>query len=194
MPNRIMIITSSARKQGNTVTVANWVASGAREVGADVEIVDAVRLKNRNNGCIGCRGCQKSDAYRCVVKDETSALVCRMLDQDIVVFATPVYFGSFSAQMKRLIDRMYCLIKARGGTYSIAPELKRVSLAFIATAGGDENWGLGSASAHMRGIAAGLGKGIEELLLPFCPAESGELAKDPEVEARARTFGQKLAR
>ncbi|MFO8010490.1 MAG: flavodoxin family protein [Dehalococcoidia bacterium] len=193
MKKKILIITASARKTGNTVTVAKWVADGAREGGAEVEIVDATRVENKNNGCIGCRGCQKSDEYRCMVKDETAQLVARMLEQDVVVLATPVYFGSFSAQLKRLIDRMYCLIKTREGAYSVAPELASVSMAFIATAGGDHDYGLGTASTHMKGIAAGLGKRVKQLLIPDAPPEPGELAKDAETQKKSIAFGRELA-
>jgi len=195
MPKKIMIINGSPRKEGNTATLINWVTSGALEAGAEVEIVDAVRLENKNNGCIGCRSCNKSDDYRCVVKDETSSLITRMLEKDVVAFATPVYFGSFSAQMKRLIDRMYCFKKVHDdGSYSVEPALKGVSLALIATAGGDKKSGLGFLSKHMQGIAAGLGKEIREFMVPLCPAVPGEMASNLEVQEKAIAFGEQLAR
>ncbi len=193
MKKKILIITASARKNGNTVTVANWVADGAREEGGEVEMVDATRVENKNNGCVGCRGCQNSDEYRCVVKDETAQLIARLLERDVVVFATPVYFGSFSAQLKRLIDRMYCLIKTGEGNYSVAPELASVSMAFIATAGGNHDYGLGTASAHMKGIGAGLGKRVKQLLIPNAPPEPGEMAKNSEIKEKSIAFGRELA-
>lgn len=171
----------------------NWVASGVLEAGAEVEIVDAVRLENKTNGCIGCRDCKRSDYYRCVIKDETSSLIVRTLEKDVVVFATPVYFGSFPAQMKRLVDRMYCLIKIRDGSYFIEPALKDVSLALIATAGGDEKYGLSLFSAYMRDFcAAGFGKGLYEFLLPSCPSTPGEMKSNLKVRHKAIAFGRQL--
>lgn len=193
MAKKIMIICGSARKNGNTWTAANWAATGAREDGAEVEVVDASQLTIKKSGCLHCLGCQKSEEYRCVVGDDASSVVARMLEQDVVVFATPVYFGGFSSQIKQVIDRMYCLIKVLGGDYSVAPELKDVSLALIATAGGDENYGLSMVSSHMKGIAAGLGKGTVELLIPFSPAESGEMAVNTDVKLKAEAFGRDLA-
>lgn len=193
MPKKIMIINGSPRKEGNTATVINWVASGALEEGAEVEIIDAVQLENKGNGCLGCRRCNDSDDYRCVIEDETSSLITQMLDKDVVAFATPVYFGSFSAQMKRLIDRMYCFKRVRDGSFSVEPALKDVSLALIATAGGDEKSGIGFLSEHMRGIAAGLGKEIGEFLVPLCSPVPGEMASNLEVHEKAIAFGGQLA-
>lgn len=150
-------------------------------------------LENKNNGCIGCRNCQKSDYYRCIIKDETSLLIARILEKDMVVFATPIYFGSFPAKMKRLIDRMYCLIKVRDGSYFVEPALKDVSLALIATAGGDEKSGLSIFSAYMQEFAAGLGKELCEFLVPFSPPAPGEIASNLEVREKAIAFGNQLA-
>lgn len=193
MPKKIMIINGSPRRRGNTAIVIDWVASGALKAGADVEIIDAVQLENKGNGCLGCRRCNDSDDYRCVVEDETSSIITQMLEKDVVVFATPVYFGSFSAQMKRLIDRMYCFKRIRDGSFSVVPALKDVSLALIATAGGDEKSGLDFLSKHMRGIAAGLGKEIQELLVPLCPPAPDEMASNLEVREKAIAFGGQLA-
>ena len=193
MPKKIMIINGSPRKKGNTATVIKWVVSGAQEAGAEIEIVDAVLLENKNDGCIGCRNCQKSDYYRCVIKDETSSLIARILEKDMVVFATPIYFGSFPAQMKRLIDRMYCLIEIRDGSHFVEPALKDVSLALIATAGGDEKSGLSIFSAYMQEFAVGLGKELCEFLVPFSPPAPGEIVSNLEVREKAIAFGNQLA-
>ena len=51
MSKKIMIICGSPRKKGNTMTLVNWVKSGAEEAGAKVELVDAAHLKYKTNGC-----------------------------------------------------------------------------------------------------------------------------------------------
>lgn len=192
MPKKVMIICGSARRNGNTATVANWVAAGAREVGADVEIVDASRLEVKLNGCLHCLGCKNSEEYRCVVKDDVSSVVSRMLDQDVVVFATPVHFGGVSAQIKMVIDRMYCFLKYEGLNYWFAPALREISMALIATAGHDEKHGLEMTSEYMALIMGGLSKDFRKLLVPFAPPEPGQLANDSDLQQKAVALGREL--
>lgn len=193
MSNRIMIILGTARKNGNTANVANWVAEGAREAGADVELVDASKLTVKANGCLHCLGCQKSDEYRCVVGDDASSVVAKMFEKDVVVLATPVYFGGVSAQLKQVIDRMYCLIKVLNGPYTVCPGIKDISFALVATSGGDENYGMSLLSQHMKGMMMGLGKTLQELIVTGAPAEPGEIKSDGSIKERAVVFGRDLA-
>lgn len=193
MTKKIMIILGTARKNGNTANVANWVAEGARESGTDVEIVDASKLSVKANGCLHCLGCQKSDEYRCVVGDDASSVVAKILEKDVVVLATPVYFGGVSAQLKQVIDRMYCLIKVLDGPYSVCPDLQKITFALIATAGGDEKYGMTMLSQHINGVMLGLGKNLKELLVTGAPAEPGEITSDALTKERAMEFGRELA-
>ncbi len=84
-----MFICGSPRENGNTLTVVNWVASAARDAGATVEIVRADQVGFKERGCIACMGCQKSEQYRCVIKDEATSVVARIPEQDVVVFCLP---------------------------------------------------------------------------------------------------------
>ncbi len=111
MGKRIMVLAGSPRENGNTNTVAGWVAAAVKESGADVEVVDVSRLKSKNNGCIACMGCQKPEKFECTVDDEIKPVLARIPDMDVLVFATPTYFLGPTAQMKLVMDRMYSLIK-----------------------------------------------------------------------------------
>ena len=74
---------------------------GAQEAGNQAE---KIFLKDKNiNYCLGCGACQKSGS--CVQKDDMKEIMDKMVDADVIVMATPVYFYSMSAQMKTLIDR-----------------------------------------------------------------------------------------
>ena len=193
MTRRIMIILGTARENGNTANVVNWVTEGARETGAEVEIIDASKLTVKANGCLHCLGCQKSDEYRCVVGDDASSVVAKMFEKDVVVLATPVYFGGVSAQIKQVIDRMYCLIKVLDGPYTVCPDIKDISFALVATSGGDENYGMSLLSQHVKGVMMGLGKELKEMLVTGAPAEPGEIKSDSSTKERAVTFGRELA-
>jgi len=120
---KMMILCGSPREKGNTVTVVRWVAAAAREGGADVEIVVADKLTYKAYGCTGCMSCQNSDTFRCVIGDDASEVIARIPEQDVLVFATPVYFMGFSAQLKLVIDRMFSLFKIHPESIDYAPSL-----------------------------------------------------------------------
>lgn len=189
---KMMIVCGSPRENGNTMTVARWVAEGAREIGAEVEIVVADRLKYQVNGCISCMGCQQSEEFHCVIKDEASPVIARMPEQDVLVFATPVYFMGFSAQLKLVLDRMFSLFKIRGEEVEMAPSLKETSFALIVTAGGKEDEGMQLTVQNMEIIAGFIGQPLKKFQVPRAPLEAGKLAENGEMRAKAIDFGKSL--
>ncbi len=101
---KILIISSSPRKNGNSQMLCEKFAEGAREKGHSVEIV---RLLDLNIGfCRACDYCMKHDG-NCVLNDDMKDLIRGYKEADVVVLATPVYFYGISAPMKTFIDRMY---------------------------------------------------------------------------------------
>lgn len=193
MGRKVMVLTGSPRKNGNTNTVAGWFAEGAKEAGADVEIVNVARLKSKNNGCIACLGCQKSDKFECVVDDQIKPVLARIPKADILVFATPVYFFGPSAQLKLLVDRMYSLIKFDPAKGTYHHNLGHLKMGIIATAGGDIEPGLSLVERTFRTIAGFAGLSSESLLVPFASMFSDALKQDTELREKAMAFGRKLA-
>ena len=191
MARKIIIITGSPRKQGNTNTIAAWVAEGAGDAGAQVETVDAARLKYLTNGCTACMGCQQSEQYRCIVKDEASDLIASIPEYDVVVFASPVYFFSWSAQIKMFIDRMFSLFKFKAAKIDSA--LGKIEVALIATAGGDMGSGLDALEIAANKIAGFAGCRAKSLLVPNCTSDLSELLNNIELKEKALAFGAALA-
>ncbi|MBP1589964.1 MAG: flavodoxin family protein [Kiritimatiellae bacterium] len=98
---RILILSASGRKGGNSDLLCDEFARGAVEAGHEVE---KIRLAEKKIGyCTGCYACQK--LHRCVQQDDANEIVQKMLDADTIVLATPVYFYSMNAQLKAMIDR-----------------------------------------------------------------------------------------
>lgn len=196
MGTRIMMVVGSPNEKGNTRTVVDWVAAGARAAGADVEIVDAARLRYSAYGCRACMACRGSDAYRCAVDDEASPIIARVPEQDVLVLATPIYFWGLSAQIKHFIDRMFSLAKVRARGYEFAPGLSDTRIAFVATAGGSLDWGLSLAEANVRAMADFFGGGarsFRSLLVPAAHSENGVRESNAALKERARSFGAELA-
>lgn len=99
---KVLILSGSPRKGGNTETLCSKFAEGAKDAGHDVE---TVRVCEKDiHFCTGCDSCVKSG--RCIYKDDMEEIREKMLDADVLVFSSPVYFYTISAQIKALIDRM----------------------------------------------------------------------------------------
>ena len=101
MSKRVLILSSSPRKDGNSNTLCDQFMKGAIEASHQVEKVFLAEKKiNYCTGCYGCRG-----NGRCVQKDDMSHILDGMMAADVIVLATPVYFYTMCAQMKTVIDR-----------------------------------------------------------------------------------------
>lgn len=97
----VLIISASPRKNGNSDILCDRFAEGAKESGNKVE---NVFLAGKNIGyCRGCGVC--NNTHKCVMKDDMAEILGKMVDADVIVLATPVYFYSVDGQMKTFIDR-----------------------------------------------------------------------------------------
>ncbi len=101
MAKKVLIISSSPRKGGNSETMAEAFAKGAAESG---NIVETVYLREKQiNFCKGCFACFKIG--HCVIEDDAVEIAAKMHDADVLVFASPVYYYSISGQLKTMFDR-----------------------------------------------------------------------------------------
>jgi len=99
---RVIVISTSLRVGSNSDMLADKFAEGARNAGNEVE---KISLMGKDiQFCKGCFACQKLG--RCVIKDDVNDITAKVLEADVVVWATPIYYYEMSGQMKTLIDRM----------------------------------------------------------------------------------------
>ena len=110
MGKKVLILSASPRKGGNSETLCAAFTRGAQESGHSVEMV---RLHGRKMGfCTACYACKKTGV--CVQKDDVAEILDKMAAADVIVLSTPVYFYQMNAQMKTLIDRtMACYYDGR---------------------------------------------------------------------------------
>ncbi len=102
---KILVITGSPRKNGNSNTLAEHFIKGAEEAGHKVVRFDSA-FKNVHP-CIACNKCGMNG--ECVFKDDFEFVRNNIVDADAVVFATPMYYFGISAQIKAVIDRFYAI-------------------------------------------------------------------------------------
>jgi multimeric flavodoxin WrbA len=126
---KVLIISTSPRKGGNSDTLADQFAKGAAEAGNDVE---EISLVDKNIGfCKGCLACQRTK--RCVIRDDADTIEQKMEQADVLVFATPIYYYEMCGQMKTMLDR---------GNPLYVSDYKFSDVYFLATAAeeGDHVW------------------------------------------------------
>lgn len=102
---KIVVLTGSPRRNGNTNYLADRFIAGAQEKGHEVFCFDCAAHKV--SGCMGCNRCGMDGD--CVLKDDFSIVRPHLLKADMVVFVTPMYYFGFSAQIKSVIDRFYAI-------------------------------------------------------------------------------------
>lgn len=99
-------IVCSPRKRGNTEILIEEALAAAREAGAQTELV---LLAGKNiTPCDGCASCRETGV--CKIKDDMQPIYQQLEVADAVLFGTPVYFHSVSAQAKAIMDRTYLFL------------------------------------------------------------------------------------
>jgi multimeric flavodoxin WrbA len=98
---KLLVISASPRKGGNSDLLCDQFILGAEEAGNQAE---KVFLKAKKiNYCMGCGTCQKTK--KCCQNDDMAEVLEKIVAADVIVMATPVYFYTMDGQMKTLIDR-----------------------------------------------------------------------------------------
>ena len=109
---KILVISGSPKMKGNTARVLSMFEDRVKEPHT-IEIINISKYKI--GGCIGCYRCQEyKNEPGCVLKDDAQDIFDKLIHADAIVYATPLYCWSFTAQIKPLIDRHYCLVTGFG--------------------------------------------------------------------------------
>lgn len=102
---KILIITGSPRKNGNSNFLVDNFIKGAQEKGHQIFRFDSAFKKV--HPCIACNKCGMNGD--CIFNDDFNYVRENLVDSDMVVFATPMYYFGISAQIKTVIDRFYAI-------------------------------------------------------------------------------------
>ncbi len=101
---KIVCLLGSPREKGNTAAIANRFCDTAEKLGAKVRTFALNKLEYQ--GCQGCMAC-KTKLDRCVLEDDLTEVLEAVLETDVLVLASPTYYGDLSSQLKGFIDRTY---------------------------------------------------------------------------------------
>ena len=177
---KVLIISTTRRKNGNSAVLAQEFALGARDAGHEVEYVS---LADKSiNLCIGCFACTATE--KCFMNDDASATVEKMRYADVVVFATPIYSNQMCGSMKTLLDRTnpiypvdYCFREIYLLTTAAVDDEKVPDGAVT----GIQNWIDCFSKSELKGVIRGVG--INAI---------GEAEKHPELLAKTYEMGKNV--
>lgn len=129
---KIVTLLGSPRSQGNSNAIARRFQETAANLGAEIRTFELNRLTYR--GCQGCYACKKSLDH-CILNDDLTEVLTAVTEADLVVLASPVYYGDVTAQLKGFIDRTYSYLKPDYLTNLTPSRLTPKKLLFVLTQG-----------------------------------------------------------
>ena len=110
---KVVGIVGSPRKNGNTEMLTAHTLKAIAEEGLDTELIPLAGLDI--GPCDACDVCRKEE--RCPIEDDLVPIYLKMKAADGIILASPVYFGSATAQIKGLMDRTGCLARHHGDLF-----------------------------------------------------------------------------
>lgn len=183
----ILTLLGSPRAKGNTATVLDAIEGEFIAHGHRVKRINIPQKKI--GGCLGCNKCrQTAEEIACVQHDDATAVFNEMMDADLVLIATPVYYWGMTAQLKALVDRTNALI-TKYGQPDQTSLLKGKPLAILATGGGVYENNAILFNEFDKIIKALLARKIGELHIGEC-LEPKDIA--PETKSRGSEFARGL--
>lgn len=174
MNKKVLILSGSPRKGGNSDILCDEFARGAAKSGNEVE---KICISEKNIACCkACYACKTNGI--CVIKDDMADVLQKIIDADVLVLASPVYFYSIDAQLKAVIDR----------TVARWLEVKNKELYYIVTMADEELSSAETTLACFRGYADCI-DGAEEkgVIIGNGVYEKGEIKNSPALKTAYET-------
>lgn len=135
---KITVLFASPNKNGSTAILVDNFKRGAEESGHTVEVLDVCKMNV--HPCIGCVRCGYEGP--CVQKDDNEIIRHTLLNTDMVVFATPLYYYGMSAQLKIVVDR-FC-------AYNSSLNSRHLKSALLTVAWNADDWTFDAFEAHYK--------------------------------------------
>lgn len=135
---KIVALLGSPRRKGNSASLAHRLLSRAEAAGHRPVVHELGALDYK--GCVACYAC-KTSSQACALSDDLTEVLADVAAADVLVLATPVYFGDVTSQLKGFIDRTFSYFTPDYRTSATPSRLKPgKKLVFIQTQGNpDEN-------------------------------------------------------
>jgi multimeric flavodoxin WrbA len=181
---QILILLGSPREDGNSTRLAFAFADAASARGHHVQSIRVPALDIAP--CDGCNECWNTPATPCTIRDDMDSVYPLLRKAEVLVFATPLHFYTWSAPLKTLLDRLYCLVPRQRHS------LQGKQTLLLAVAGDTRPAAFAGLKATYRLVAGYMQwKSLGEVLVPGVEAEAN-LSRKPRALARAAAVAAKL--
>lgn len=102
---KVIAINGSPRPNKNTAQLLNKALEGAKNSGADVELISLYPLQYR--GCVSCFYCKRKDREHgtCIIKDDLTPVIEKLKSADAIIWGSPIYFSNITAALQALFER-----------------------------------------------------------------------------------------
>ena len=185
----VLGINGSPRIGGNTDILLDKALEGAKSKGARTEKVVLNTLKFSP-----CQECENMrDDGVCIIEDDMQTLYGKIGEADAIILASPIFFGSLSAQMKMMIDRFQCLWRVKYILKKVMSGKKKRGY-FISVESSKRRDFFDNAKSIVKNLFATIDVDYSEEL--FCPGvdEKGSIMMHPDVLKDAFDLGQRIGR
>ncbi len=188
-PSKVLGISGSPRRRGNTEILLEKALEGASSLGVEAEKVAVCEL--RFEPCRECGGCAATGI--CVVGDDMQMVYEKIARADGIVIASPLFFGSITAQLKGMIDRFQCAWIAKYALKRPISMSRKKRGAFICAGGSGKKELFDSAKKVIQIFFTTLD--IEYARELFCPRveAKAEILKNGKALAEAYEIGRNIA-
>ncbi len=178
MAKKVLILSGSPRKGGNSDLLCDEFMRGAQEAGHTVE---KIRVQEKKIACcLACYACRNTGV--CAIRDDMAEVMQKMIDCDVLVLASPVYFYSINAQLKAVIDRSVCRWT----------EVKNKEMYYIMTAADGEKTSMDTTLACFRGYADCVEGAVEKGIIYGTGVYQAGEVKTKAVMKEAYEMGKKV--
>ncbi len=150
---KIIMLMGSPNKNGSSRILADYFINGAKEAGHQIELIDAAHADI--HPCIGCVRCGYEGP--CVQNDDVTNIRLKILDSDMIVFVTPLYYFGMTAQLKMLVDR-FC-------AFNSSLQNKKMKSALLSVAWNNDNWTFDDLEMHYKTLVSYLNFKDEGMVL-----------------------------
>ena len=156
---KILVLNGSPHVNGPTSDMVNAFIRGAKDAGHEAETVNVAHKRIR--GCMACESCWEKERGVCVQKDDMQEIYKKILTCDMIVFASPIYYFTLSAQLQAAINRTYsigipenvkktAMILSSGSPYVYGPAIAQYYQSIVEY-WGTENAGIFTANGEQNG-------------------------------------------
>ena len=135
---KVLVINGSPKSErSSTMHLTRAFLDGAGWSNAEIIDISKINVK----GCSGCYSCWEKTPGKCVINDDMTEILPKIIEAGVIIWSFPLYGCYFPGQLKCFMDRMlplstpYMDKEAEAGGHPTRYDLSKMREAYISTCG-----------------------------------------------------------